>query len=293
MRCPSSSRRLGLAFFVTLLAASTPPLSAQVGVQVPEPGEAVYEVTLTDGSSIMARVTEVSGSQVVFTTVGGLRIEVERAQIRDLRPVDGRVVDGEYWRRDRSDTRLFFTSTGRTLAKGEAYVGTYVIVLPFVAVGVTDRFTLAGGAPVLFGEFEPFYIAPKLNLVNTESAQISLGTLLFFFDDENVGVAYGAGTFGSRDNALTAGLGFGYSGTDFESQPVAMVGGETRVSRRVKLMTENYFLPGETGFVYSFGLRFIGERLSTDIGIAGFAGADDDGGCCLPMVNFSYAFGGN
>ena len=71
------------------------------------------------------------------------------------------------------------------------------------------------------------------------------------------------------------------------------LGGEMRVSPRVKLLTENYLLPGEVGRAYSFGLRLIGQRLSVDLGLAGITDVDDDGGgCCLPLVNFSYAFGG-
>jgi uncharacterized protein (UPF0254 family) len=69
-----------------------------------------------------------------------------------------------------------------------------------------------------------------------------------------------------------------------------MIGGETRVSRRVKLMTENYFLPGETGLVFSGGMRIIGERFSTDLGVVGTAGAGG-GTCCIPIVNLSYSFG--
>ena len=216
--------------------------------------------------------------------------EVERSQIREARPAEGRVVEGEFWREDANLSRLFFTATGRTLPKGEAYVGTYFMVLPFLAVGVTDRITLAAGAPVLFGEFEPFYVAPKVQLIKTTAAEISVGTLVFFFDDENVGITYGVGTFGTPDKALTLGLGFGFSGDDYSSRPVAMIGGETRVSRRIKLVTENYFLPGETGLIFSGGFRFIGERFSTDVGLAGYAGNGDDG-CCIPILNFSYAFG--
>ena len=127
---------------------------------------------------------------------------------------------------------------------------------------------------MLFGEFEPFYVAPKVQLFGSPTAGLSLGTLLFLFDDEQVGIAYGVGTFGSTDKAVTLGLGFGYSGDDFSSQPVAMIGGETRVSRRIKLITEKYFLPGETSAVLSGGFRFIGERFSTDVGLAG---ARDEG----------------
>lgn len=291
-RVAGVGRALGLFLLLASLAGAAAPGSsgAQEIQEIPEPGEALYEVSLTDGSTLYARITSVEGDRVVLTTVGGTRVEVTRAQIREIRPADGSVVQGEFWVADPNVSRLFFTSTGRSLAAGQGYVGTYLIVLPFVAVGVTDRFTLAAGAPVLTGEFEPFYLGPKIQLVRTRSAAFSVGTLVFFFNDENVGLAYGVGTFGSPDHALTAGLGWGYSGTDFASEPVAMVGGETRVSRRVKLITENYILPEAVGVVFSGGLRFIGTRFATDVAVAGIA-TGDEAGCCVPLVNFSYTFG--
>ncbi len=270
-------------------------LAAQVDAGRLVPGEEVYEIRLQDGSRLFARITSVQGDAVVLTTTGGSRVEVARMQIAELVRAEGTVVNGEFWTEDPNVSRLFFTSTGRALEQGRAYIGTYLIVLPFVAVGVTDWFTIGGGAPLLLGEVQPFYVAPKLQLFRTERAAFSVGTLHFVlnedFDDTDVGIAYGVATLGTRDNAVTLGLGFGYAGSDFQSQPVAMIGGELRTSRRIKLLTENYFLPGETGAVFSAGVRFLGERLSADVGVGGAAG-DGDVGCCVPLVNVSYVFGG-
>jgi hypothetical protein len=290
------SRRVVYAALIALGALlRVGDMAAQTAPVVPGPGEDIYEVRLTDGSTVFARISAVEGDTVVLTTAGGIRLEVERSQIGALERADGQLVSGEFWHADPNASRLFFTATGRSLDAGRAYFGTHLIVFPFLAVGVTDWLTLAGGAPVLVGEVEPFYLAPKIQLVGTERASFSVGTLHLFlsddFNDTDVGIAYGVGTFGTRDNAVTAGVGFGYAGSDFENQPVAMIGGEARISRRAKLLTENYFLPGETGAVFSFGFRFLGERLSADIGIGGAAG-DGGGGCCLPLVNVSYAFGG-
>ena len=165
-----------------------------------------------------------------------------------------------------------------------------MVVLPFAAVGVTDRLTIAAGAPVLFGNFEPFYVAPKAQILRSPEAQVALGTLAFFFDDEVVGVAYGVGTFGSGDEALSAGLGYFYSGDEVVNEPAFMLGGETRVSRRIKVITENYLLPDAVGLVLSGGIRIIGDRLNTEIAVVG-ALADGDTACCLPILNFSYSFG--
>jgi len=69
-----------------------------------------------------------------------------------------------------------------------------------------------------------------------------------------------------------------------------MFGGETRVSRRVKLITENYILPERVGTILSGGIRVIGDRFATEIAVVG-AAAGGDTGCCLPLLNFSYALG--
>jgi len=265
-------------------------IRAQAAVDIPDPGETVYEIQLGDGSVLFARIAELDEEQVVLVTVSGVRLEVDRSQLREIAPARGRVQGGEFWSEDPGGTRLFFTATGRSLARGESYIGTYVIVLPFAAVGVTDRVTLAGGAPVLFGEFEPFYLAPKVQVVRTPTAQASVGTLVFLFDDEMVGVAYGVGTFGNTDRALSAGLGYFYSGDELVNEPAFMLGGETRISRRIKLISENYVLPDRVGYVLSGGVRIMGDRFSTEVAVFG-AWADGDSGCCLPIVNFSYAFG--
>ena len=149
-----------LVMSVLAIAAPASPAFAQADVEALIPGEDLYEVRLADGSVLFARVTAVEGGRIVLVTLGGARIEVERSLIRMARRAEGRVVEGEFWRDDPNLSRLFFTATGRTLQKGKAYVGTYIIVLPFFAVGITDRVTLAAGAPVLFGRLEPFYVAP-------------------------------------------------------------------------------------------------------------------------------------
>ena len=214
MKAPTGISLLLLVMSLLAIGAPVTPAGAQEQAELLTPGETLYEIRLADGSVLFAHVTAVEGETMVLVTSGGARLEVERSQIRDVRSAEGRLVEGEFWREDPNSSRLFFTATGRTLQKGEAYIGTYLIVLPFVAVGLTDRFTIAAGAPVLFGRFEPFYIAPKVQLFGSPTAGISLGTLLFLFDDEQVGIAYGVGTFGSADKAVRLGLGFGYSGDD-------------------------------------------------------------------------------
>jgi hypothetical protein len=299
MRVPT----FGAAVLLTVVTA------IPVRAQEPTPGadsagerissrSAVVEVRLTDGSALFGRIVEgreTGGDVVRLELLSGDVILLRRDRIRDVRPLRGRLVDGEVWRRDPNATRLFFGPTGRSLEAGKAYFGVYELVVPFLAVGVTDGFTLSGGTPLTLGDGDRiFWVAPKLRIVGTEGVSAAVGVLHLidpgssdpYDDTEGFGVAYGVATIGSRDRATTFGLGYGYSGDDLADHPVVMVGGELRTSRMVKLMTENYLFPGE-GALLSAGLRFMGERLSADLGLVTPRFGSDDL-ILFPLVNFVY-----
>jgi hypothetical protein len=263
-------------------------------------GDTIHEVRLRDGSVLYGRVVEETPDRVVIVTSAGVRIELQRAQIESMRVTSGRAVSGAFWVEDPNSTRLFFTSTARPLRKGSGYVSSLMLFLPMVAYGVTDRLTIAGGTPILPDAIgRVWYVAPKYTLVQRERSAFAVGALGFLLpedvvDEGSIGIIYAAGTWGNRDRAITAGAGWGYrwasGASELANDPVVMIGGETRVSRRVKLITENWLMTGgETEGIISGGVRFIGDRLSADLGIGGFTGAGN--GCCFPLVNFVYNFG--
>jgi hypothetical protein len=54
------------------------------------------------------------------------------------------------------------------LARGQTYLGVYEFLMPFVQIGVTDRVSIGGGTPLLFGFDDgdrPFWITPKVQIV--------------------------------------------------------------------------------------------------------------------------------
>lgn len=261
---------------------------------------AVVEIRLTDGSVLFGTVTNEDNATLVLRTVSGARVELRLDQIKSRERASGTVVRGEYWPEDPNHTRLLFTSTGRALGAGQGYISAYFLFFPMVAYGVTDRFTIAGGTPVIPGAMgKVFYLAPKLTVSQRERSAIAIGALGFALPDAadlgTLGIAYGVGTWGSRDRAFTAGAGWGYQWGDdessFSNSPVLVLGAETRISKRVKLLSENWIFTESTGgfSLLSGAFRFIGDRLSTDFGIIGATGGN--GGCCFPMVNFVWNFG--
>ena len=268
-------------------AAQSRPRAAVI--EIP-PADVIQELELNDGSSVIGRVTSIADGRFVFVTGAGVEMTVEMSAVRSLEPVRGRIVNGERWREDSNPTRLFFTPTGRSLKKGEAYLGVYQIVLPFVQVGITDRVSIGAGTPLIVGDFDrPVWITPKVKLLETRSTAVSAGVMHFFnVDDASVGIAYGVVTQGSTDNALTVGLGYSYARTDDEEagSGVLMLGGERRVSKRMKLVTENYVFKG--GGFASGGVRFFGEKLSADLGLVAPLFGDDF--FAFPMINIVRKF---
>lgn len=307
----SLPRMVLLSLLLACGVASTP---ARLTAQVPErvaASDTLQEIRLADGSTLFGRVVAVEGERITVETTAGVRIELQRAQIRSLRPVRGEVRDGEIWSEDPNSSRLFFGPTGRMLRSGEGYFGVFELFFPFVSFAVTDNVTLAGGTPIfpdIIGRV--FYLAPKVGVAVSPQVELAAGVLAFFATEEldqgSAGIFYGVGTFGSPDNALTAGAGWGFAGQEVTNRPIFMLGGETRVARRVKLITENYayiynqeiFDFGQlerrtrTAGVVSGGIRIFGDRLSADAGLGMFVG-EGDSFCCLPVVNFVYNFGGS
>lgn len=283
---------IGLMLASLLVALPSSPQQgppATIVIAVAAEGE-TQQLELKDGTRAIGRVEAINGERFTFRTVSGVAMEVDRAMVQAIGPVTGHVVNGEFWPTDPNPTRLFFAPTGRSLKRGESYFGVYEILLPFVQYGITDRLSIGGGAPLVFGSSDlPFWVTPKVQVYKAKSTEVSLGVLHFFnVGDANLGIAYGVVTQGRADSALTVGLGYAYVRADGEDggAPVVMLGGERRVSRRFKLVTENYFF--DEGGLISGGVRFLGERLSVDLGLVSPLGVGEF--VAAPIINFVWKF---
>ena len=303
---PLASRRVSQLAFSRVLALVTlvalvlgAPITRSAGAQGTAPiavSDTAMEIRLNDGSILFGRVIAAEGTRITIASESGARIELDRSQIALIKPTASRLVNGERWNEDPNATRLFFGPTGRAIGRGEGYFAVYELLMPFLSFGVSDRVSLSGGTPIVpLAMGEVFYLAPKVTVVSQPGVDLATGVLAFFAPDEaeTVGLLYGVGTFGSRDNAFTVGLGLPFitgEGDTFSDRMLLMFGGEARVSQRTKFITESYFMPGESGGIMTGGFRFFGERLSADAGLGLIVG-DGGPGCCLPIVNFVYAFG--
>jgi hypothetical protein len=293
------THRNALGFVVALALATAFPARARAQRTAADSARAVptHMLRTRDGSTLLGRLVAETPDTIRFETAGGLLV-LPRASVAELRRIDsGDVHDGEYWFPDPNSTRLFFAPTGRMLKRGEGYFNdTYVVLLQFVA-GLTDNVTLGGGFSVIPSSDltqNVLYLSPKIGLISTGDLDVAVGALVGFAGHTNGsgGVLYGVATKGGPDGSVSVGTGWLYSGKNVSSNPVFMLGGGLRISRRATLISENYVFSGfGTHAAAMYGVRFFGEKLSVDLAFVNAFGRDvNQYFPGIPYVAFSTRF---
>ena len=247
-------------------------------------------VTLTDGSTIFGRIVSVNADTVSFQTGAGT-MQLSVKAIRDVRQISTEDVrEGDYWFPNPNSTRLFFAPTGQQLKQGEGYFSDYELFFPGVAIGVTDNISIGGGISLIpaSASDQIYYVTPKIGFSPSDNVHLAGGVLFAGTKGGTGGIYYGVGTFGDGNGSVTVGGGYGFAGGKIQSKPVGMLGAEYRISRRLGIVTENYLLPvADNNVLYSFGFRFMGEKLTTDLALANVSGSDIIG---IPYVDFVFRF---
>ncbi|MEZ4457001.1 MAG: hypothetical protein R2882_10705 [Gemmatimonadales bacterium] len=283
-------RVVRLALLPLLLLGLVARLDAQMKgeryLRVPEAG-VVQVLHLADGSTLVGHFVDVSGDPVRFETRSGV-FSIPKADIREISESGSATMrNGSYWPDDPNPSRLFFGPTARVLPNGAAdFSSTYLFLLSG-SVGVGGVAQLGGGFSVLpFEDFTDnlFFATAKVSVAASPKAKFAVGGLAGWaggFDDDigggGVGAVYGVGTFGTNDNAATIGLAVPFG--DVDTHPIILAGGETRITRRIKLVTENYFVLDKqeeftgttlrrkahvTG-IFGYGVRIFGEKIAVDL----------------------------
>jgi hypothetical protein len=269
-----------LVFPTAVLAGQEPVSSIQL---------TAFELVLKDGSRLYGTTVSETPEELVFRTTSGAIIRTGQDRILSLRPVVGRIIGGEFRREDPNNTRLLFGPTGRALAKGQVYLGVYEVSMPFVQIGLTDRISVGGGTPLMFGfagSERPFWVTPKVQLMSSGNVHVAAGLFHGFnVSGDGLGIAYAVVTRDGERGSGTAGIGMGYT-SEGGRGAVAMAGADASLRRNMKLITENYLW--NSGAVASLGVRFFGDNLSADLalGIVFLR----DGVLGAPVVNFVYRF---
>ncbi len=319
----SLSIGLGLACF-TLPAlaqqsapAATPPVleAAPLRASPSVPGEIIgqtYTVEVVSGTAVVGTLTAATAEELSFQTKDLGVLVLKRANIRQLT-----LLTPEQARRgfdyQGNGNRLFFAPTARNLRRGEGTVQTIDIFLLGVNYGITDYISM--GALFTWvpeaGTDNFFALTPKVSVPVSEQVRLGAGALVVLQRGNNVTLAYANGTYGSADNNLTAGVGYAFVRGTYINTPVFVLGGATRISRRVSLLNETYILRVKDSYANATfvggiaGVRVSGQRVSGSLGLMygyssysnnnnnnyGYSRDSYSNGGAFPFAEATYRFG--
>ncbi len=259
----------------------------------------VYAVTLTDGSRLIGQVSSLTADSVQVRGTSSATT-LARSAVREVRAYrSSNLHNGALWFDNPHATRLLFSPTAIPLQKGEGYFADFWVFFASAAVGVTDRFTVGGGMSLFPTEDltdNLVYAIPKFTVINRPEAKFAVGALAASMPTgshrrESLGILYGVGTLGSRDNNVTLGTGFGYHNGTLSNTPILTLGAQARLGRRVSFITENWLVsPGDenVGFI-TYGVRILGETIAIDLAFGNLTN-DHPVFPGIPLVGFATKF---
>jgi hypothetical protein len=173
-------------------------------------------------------------------------------------------------------SRLFVGPTARNLRRGEGTVQNIALFALTADYGISNRFSVGvlGTFVPGLGNYNLVGIAPKFSVPVGQRLHVGVGAFGLYVAGTAVALTYANATLGTADHQLTAGIGFGVSGSGgFGSTPVLLLGGATRLGRRLFLVDETYLLHTSSGRNLSAlagvaGARAVWPRLSAGLGLA-------------------------
>lgn len=255
-------------------------------------------IVLKDGSELIGHIRDEDTLKIKFETLSGTMVDIKRNQIKTIVNERSDYFIGD----DPNKTRLFFAPTGRNLKQGTGYFSVTELFFPTIAFGITDFFTAAGGISIVPGlDAQIYYLNGKARILHIKNLDLSAGLLYTNAtsnDESGLTVPYAVGTYGTNNSSLSLGVGISLQRLDGDessgSYPMFMLGGETKLSYSVKLISENW-IPTEPESVkfFSLGVRFFGKRLAGDFGLVLIIDENGEtigGWPLIPWIGLNYNF---
>jgi hypothetical protein len=229
-------------------------------------------IKLKDGSTVQGRIVLENSLEINLATDNIGTLTIKKDQIKSLVPLDStNFKKGKYWFPNPNYSR-YFISPGIQLKKGDGYYQNIDLSANTVSYGLTNFLSVGGGFELystLTGH--PIIILiPKLGFKVGKSLWIGGGLLYLnaaelISDFSGLGIGYGSATVGNENNNISLGAGWGFIGSQWSQKPIFALSGMTRISRRIGLITENWFIPDNS--IFSYGVRFMSEKFAIDFGL--------------------------
>ncbi len=260
----------------------------------------LVNIETIDGNEFIGQIVSEDSLKIVLKTeklgeISIFRSDIKRQEILEVQQIK----EGKYWFPNPQSTRYFWSPNGYGLKKGEGYYQNIWVLWNQFAYGLSDNFSIGGGIIPLFlfgGTPTPVFITAKFSIPVVENkfnlgAGAIAGTVLGE-EETGFGILYGISTFGTPDNNVTFGLGYGFAGGEWASSPMININGMFRISSRGYFITENYYINagGENVVLITLGGRRIIKKAALDYGLV-FPIADIGQFVAIPWLGFTVPFG--
>lgn len=283
-------------FFLLFLMFSTFFVQAQIN-----PNDTIVRIQTFDGNEFLGTIINQDSEKITLITQSLGEITIQKSSIKFQENVNvQQIKDGKLWFANPQSTRYFWSPNGYGLKKGEGYYQNIWVLWNQFAYGVTNNFSVGGGMIPLFlfgGGPTPVFLTPKFSIpIEKDKLNIGAGALLGTVLGESetgFGILYGLTTFGSPDNNITIGMGYGYAGGDWASSPMINLNGMFRITSRGYIITENYYINVGDGGVamITIGGRWIIKNAALDYGLVIPAASGMDVFVAIPWLGFTVPFG--
>ncbi|MEI7830522.1 MAG: hypothetical protein WCI31_12175 [Prolixibacteraceae bacterium] len=261
----------------------------------------IFRLETKDGNGYTGEIVVRDSSKVLFRSQNIGDLTIMQKDIKSLLAVDSTQIKGDkYWFKNPQATRYFFSPNGYGLKKGEGYYQNIWVLVNSFAIGINDYISLGGGVLPTFlfaGAPTPAWITAKVSIpVSKDKFNLGAGVLTGSVLGEpktGFGILYGLATVGSRDKNFSIGLGYGFSGQSMSQSPMINLSGMYRVGSRSYLLTENYFLGGDSNsaMILMFGARQIIKNAGLDYGLVIPAGNDIGSFIAVPWLGITIPIG--
>lgn len=274
-----------------------PPAAAPAAAPAPSPAAPVPAlVFLKDGQQLRGKLVSQDATGATLELEGGARVVVPAASIARIELA--KAGQTEVRSKDPNRTRYLYSPSGFMLKKGEGYVSQTELIVTSVAYGLTDWLTVGVGSSIPF-----LFVDEGINLIGTVKLGFDVGEYVHLVAGAQslwlptldagttAGVAFGTVTLGTPDLHLGVSAGPVFVAGDEANEVgdiLVSISGNVRVSERIALVSENWFLPqSDNAYALSGAVRFIGQRLAVDAGLIFVEGAEIP----IPWLDFTFNFG--
>lgn len=263
----------------------------------------IFKIETSDGNEFIGKIITEDTLSIVLNTVLYGELTIQKANIKSKKIVQSQEIkEGKLWFANPQSTRYFWAPNAYGLKKGEGYYQNIYVLWNQFTYGVTNNFSLGAGVIPTFlfaGAPTPIFATLKASIpIQKDKFNLAAGAIVGTVVGGDVGafgILYGTSTFGTPDNNVSIGLGYGFAEGELASSPLINISGLFRISSRGYILTENYYIQidGAAGAFISLGGRWIIKKAALDFALAVPVAPDMDTFIAIPLLGFTIPFGNN